>query len=462
MWSPVNLPQTDALISPADELFYGGSAGGGKTDLIIGCAVEMHQRSLILRRESTQLRGIVDRSREILENTGARLNSLTGVWRDVPGGGQIELSGCKNETDKRKFQGRPHDLIAFDEATEFLESQVDFIIGWARTEDEAQRVRIIFTGNPPTTAEGQWIIRRFAPWLDDTFPDKAQPGELRWVAMVDGKLRWLKSGAAFEHDGETITPKSRTFIPARVSDNPYYVATNYEAQLQLLPEPLRSQLLYGDFNAATDDDPWQVVPTSWVKAAQERWTDSPPPRLDGLGVDPARGGDDRTAIAERRGQWFNVYSWPGRETPDGPSVAALVTQRWDDDALVTVDIIGIGSSVFDALVYSNSGMRVLDVNFASSTTATDKSGRFDMRNIRAEIWWALREALDPESGDELMLPPSSALRADICAPRWKLTAAGIIVEPKSETKKRLGRSPDLGDALVLALHTVYESTGILL
>lgn len=459
LWYPVNAPQWQAILSNVDEIFYGGAAGGGKTDLILGSAIELHQRSLILRRESTQLRGIIDRSREILDETNATLNEVTGIWRNLPSGGQIELSGCKNEADKRKFQGRPHDLIAFDEATEFLESQVTFIIGWARTEDPEQHVRIIFTGNPPTSAEGQWIIRRFAPWLDDTFADKAEPGEVRYVAMLDGREEWVDSGEPFAHGDETITPKSRTFIPARISDNPYYVATGYESQLQLLPEPLRSQLLFGDFNAAVDDDPWQVIPTTWVKAAQDRWTPECDGALSGLGVDPARGGDDRTAIAQRRGNWFGVERWPGRFTPDGPSVAALVVERLTDGALIAVDVIGIGSSVFDALE-ANDIDYVLPVNFSGASDATDKSGRFAMRNIRAEIWWGLREVLDPESGDAVAIPPGSEIRADLCAPRWKLTVGGILIESKEDTKKRLGKSPDLGDAIALALYTLNASIGV--
>lgn len=452
LWYPVNVPQWQAILSVADEIFYGGAAGGGKTDLALGCAIELHKRSLILRRESTQLRGIIDRSRDILNGTSAKLNEVSGVWRDVPGCRQIELSGCKNEDDKRKFQGRPHDLIVFDEASEFLESQVIFIIGWARTEDTQQHVNVLFTGNPPTSAEGRWIIRRFAPWLDDTFADRAEPGELRYVAVIDGREQWVQNGDPFEHDGETITPKSRTFIPARVTDNPYYMATGYVSQLQLLPEPLRSQMLWGDFNATIDDDPYQVIPTAWVLDAQARWTNECDFPLTGLGVDPARGGDDRTAIAEMRGDWFNVHSWPGRETPDGPSVAALVMNHSENDVIIAVDIIGIGSSVYDALAAQN--VNLLGVNFSEATEATDKSGRFKLRNVRAEVWWKLREALDPQSGNTIKLPPTSELRADLCAPRWKLTVSGIQIEDKSETKKRLGRSPDLGDSIALALHSL--------
>jgi hypothetical protein len=45
-----------------------------------------------------------------------------------------------------------------------------------------------------------------------------------------------------------------------VTDNPYLLTTGYVATLQALPEPRRSQLLYGDFAVGTTADPWQVIP----------------------------------------------------------------------------------------------------------------------------------------------------------------------------------------------------------
>ena len=47
--------------------------------------------------------------------------------------------------------------------------------------------------------------------------------------------------------------------------------TDYLDRLQNTPEPLRSQLLYGDFGISQVDDLWQVIPTAWVRAAQARW-----------------------------------------------------------------------------------------------------------------------------------------------------------------------------------------------
>ena len=71
IWAPLPGPQTEAWLCLADELFYGGSAGGGKSDLIIGLALTAHQRSRIFRREGSQMQGIIDRSRESIGSRGS-------------------------------------------------------------------------------------------------------------------------------------------------------------------------------------------------------------------------------------------------------------------------------------------------------------------------------------------------------------------------------------------------------
>jgi hypothetical protein len=68
------------------------------------------------------------------------------------------------------------------------------------------------------------------------------------------------------------------------------------------------------------------------------------------------------------------------------------------------------------------------------------------------LHWKFREALDPVTGAGVALPPDQALAADLAAARWKFTARGIQVELKDEIRKRLGRSPDRGDAVIMAWH----------
>jgi hypothetical protein len=65
----------------------------------------------------------------------------------------------------------------------------------------------------------------------------------------------------------------------------------------------------------------------------------------------------------------------------------------------------------------------------------------------------LREELNPDQqfGSTIALPPGASIKADLAAPRWELTPRGIKVEDKNEIRKRLGRSPDDGDAIVMCL-----------
>jgi hypothetical protein len=90
---------------------------------------------------------------------------------------------------------------------------------------------------------------------------------------------------------------------------------------------------------------------------------------------------------------------------------------------------------------------------ASRSEATDKSGKLKFINLRAEIYWKLREALDPSTGENLALPPDPLLLQDLTAPQWSLTVSGIKVESKDDIKKRIGRSTDSGDAVALACYS---------
>jgi hypothetical protein len=452
-WAPLPGPQTMALNSKADILFFGGAAGGGKSDLLLGAALTQHMRSIVFRREYPQLKGLEDRSREIVRDCG-QYNGTDKIWR-LARGRQMEFGAVQNLGDEQRYQGRPHDLKGFDEITHFQESQFRFLAGWLRTTVPGQRCRIICTGNPPVSAEGDWVIKFWGPWLDPQHPNPAAPGELRWYTTIDGEDREVESGEPFLHNGELLVPKSRTFIPARVEDNPYLLDSGYRSTLQSLPEPLRSKMLYGDFSAGREDDPWQVIPTAWVTLAQERWRQRSKPELPmtALGVDVARGGQDSTVLTPRHGNWFGEQKiYPGTSTPDGPSVAGLVISLLSGTPTINVDVIGVGTSVYDNLKQRN--LNAVPMNGSERSEATDKTGQLNFRNKRAEWWWKMREALDPHDGDDLALPPDRGLLADLCAPRWKVSAQGIQVEAKEDIIKRIGRSPDKGDSAVYALATV--------
>lgn len=457
-WSALPGPQMMALTSPADILFYGGQAGGGKTDLLLGLAHTKHNKSIIFRRENKQLRGIEDRAYELfkIKRDLGDYNRSDKIWRFYDGR-IIELAGCELEIDKEKYQGRPHDLKAFDEITHFTRSQFVYITTWTRSVEEGQRCRIICTGNPPTSAEGDWVIDFWGPWLDERHPNPALPGELRWYTNIDGKEIEVPHGEPFEHNGEIIRPKSRTFIPASIDDNPYLRDSGYKATLQSLPRELREKFLEGRFSSSREDHEWQVIPSAWVMQAQQRWLqrEKPTRPLDKIGADVSRGGADQTILTSLTGNYFHEQViYPGAATPDGPVAAgyiiALLSSQGDASTEINIDVIGVGSSVYD-YCYSIAKLNAYPLNSSETTDNLDRTGQLSFFNNRAEWWWKLREALDPETGDEIALPPDRELLADLTAPRWSLTVRGIQIEKKDDIKKRIGRSPDKGDSLVYAL-----------
>ena len=273
----------------------------------------------------------------------------------------------------------------------------------------------------------------------DNYPD--------WTASALREKIAMKYGYTPE---QVIQPKSRTFIPARLTDNPYYMATGYMSTLQALPEPLRSQMLRGDFMAGVEDDAMQVIPTHWVEIAQARWTQPDVlPAMDSLGVDVARGGKDSTVLIARHGWWFSQPQLvQGEGTNTGPKVAGLVVSTLRDHAPVHLDVIGVGASPYDYL--NDTAVQVMGVNVSEKSLAKDKSGRLSFFNLRSQLWWELREALDPDANNGIALPPDPKLLAELCAPKWSLRGASIQVESREEIVKRTGRSPDRASALILA------------
>lgn len=462
IWQPLPGPQEDAYNSTADVIGYGGAAGGGKTDLALGFAFTKHQRSIIFRRLFTDLTALVERGDEIQDGRCTFVHSPKRRW-DTPDGRFVEIGAVEHDKDKRKYRGNPHDFIAIDEAAEFSETVFRFVAGWLRTTDTGQATRVLLTFNPPTDATGEWIINYFAPWLDRQHVHPAQPGELRWYVRLEDQDVEVADDTPVTHDGAVYKPQSRTFFPARVEDNPFLMATEYTAQLDMLPEPLRSQLRYGDFSIGALDDPWQVIPTSWVLEAQNRRskTVKPDVAMRSAGVDVARGGKDNTVIAPLYGTYFDdLKVHPGSTTPDGPTVARLVTDAVPVSTDIWIDSIGIGASAYDSL-RALSGVRVHAVNNSSASRATDKSGRYQFANLRAESYWRFREALDPQSEENICLPLDRRVRVELCAVRFKLVGAKIALESKEDVIKRTGVSPDYADAIVLAWYGAQRSGSLL-
>lgn len=453
-------PQTDAYFCKADLLLYGGAGGGGKTGLIAGLAIEEHRRTLIIRKFYSDLLkggGLID---EVLKFYGSRagFNGSAPAMLRMGDGKVITFGGVSLPGDEEKFQGQPRDFLGIDEATQLSEYQVRFLMGWVRSEVPGQRTRTILATNPPLSGDGDWVIGMFRPWLDLTHHRPAEPGELRWyVTDPDGKDMEVNGPEPYLFPGASraVLPQSRTFIPAKLADNPFLIHdTKYQATQDSFPEPMRSAIRDGNFMLARQDSEWQVIPTEWVRAAQQRWTAEPPQHapMSALGVDVAQGGADQTVIACRYDGWYApLVVYPGAETPDGPSVAGRVLIQRRNGAVVIVDCGGgYGGSASDHL--KGNGIDVHRHVGAEGSVRRTVDGALPFHNKRAEVWWRFREALDPSQagGSPIMLPDDAGMVSDLVAPTFDTSTGKIKVEPKEKLVARIGRSPDRGDAVVMA------------
>lgn len=455
-WIPLPGPQSMAVSSPADVTLFGGSGGGGKSDTLLGLALTEHKRSLVMRRQYTDLSFLTERAVEI-NGTRAGFNGTSPPTLTTTDGRLIEFGAAQHAGDEQRWQGRPHDALFIDEAAQFLESQVRYLMGWVRSTDPKQRTRVVLATNPPLSDEGQWLIGMFRPWLDPQYQAKAKPGELRWyVTDEDGLDKEVEGPGPHLVAGKPVRALSRTFIPARLADNPYLARTDYAAKLDALQEPLRSLIRDGNFMAARDDNTWQVIPGDWIRLAQARWTPTPPQvQMTCIAADAAGGGADAAVIAVRYGSWFGpLSSEKGPQTLDGRYLGARILMERRNNCQVVVDVGG-GYGGDTVNVLKDNEAPVIGFKGSDAASGVSIGSRMEFANKRAETWWRFREALDPAPSNpvRIALPPDPELAADLATPRLDPRAMqirGVIqVESKEEIRKRLGRSPDKGDAVTM-------------
>lgn len=192
-----------------------------------------------------------------------------------------------------------------------------------------------------------------------------------------------------------------------------------------------------------------VVLLSWARACQHSELE-PDNALVELGVDVGAGGDE-TVWRERRG-W--VAGRTGRKkTPDWADGVALVLDAIDlcQPQRVKIDEIGIGYGMVGRLKeLAREGRHkaeIIGVNVGNPST----SSRFP--RLRDQLWWEIGRELSRSQTWNLAAVDDATI-SQLVAPRYAPDSAGRIhVEPKKETIKRLRRSPDDADALLLAFFT---------
>ncbi|MES3054917.1 hypothetical protein O6V14_04675 [Sphingomonas faeni] len=173
-----------------------------------------------------------------------------------------------------------------------------------------------------------------------------------------------------------------------------------------------------------------------------------------IGVDPARGGGDKTGIVDRRGRRIGSVVSETWDIADTMIIAGKVAQliRLHKPAAVNVDVGGLGAGVYDRLAEMGFH-QVNPVNFGSSPLGIGPTGDELYENRRAEMWDVMRDWFNDPAG--VQIPDDDGFHGDMTSPVWgkgmtrHKSNNELVIEPKDSIRHRLGFSPDLGDAAAL-------------
>lgn len=193
-----------------------------------------------------------------------------------------------------------------------------------------------------------------------------------------------------------------------------------------------------------------LIPLDWIELAINQAGVGGEKRQDGLDV--ARFGRDKSVYCPRTGGRVGELVSIGNIDTMGLVGRVRAIMDADMPELLNVDVVGIGSGVYDRL--EELEYPVYAVNVGESPTDPDAKEKFF--NLRAEIYWGLREVFKPDQGKSMIsIPLDHELIKDLTELRYKYSSEKKIrIEDKEEMKKRIGRSPDKADALSLAMFDV--------
>ncbi len=232
------------------------------------------------------------------------------------------------------------------------------------------------------------------------------------------------------------------FIPSLPRDNPF-LPEDYEGSLRkLYPDELVKQLLEGDWDALEAGN--YLFKYADIKSAIDREIDMNDSEPNIIGQDIARYGDDSSVAAVRRGNkifWLDHWAKTNLMHTTGKIVNLIDRFK---PSLVNLDIIGLGSGVYDRLIELKY-KQIQDVNVAEAARGEDRE---KYANLRAEIYKNLSSKF--ENG-VISIPDDLELIAQLSSIKYKINSRGQLqMESKEDMKKRGTKSPDKADALALA------------
>ena len=255
-------PQQAYLESEADIAIIGGAAGGGKTyGLLLECLRAFRNGNagaVVFRRTYAQIAaegGLWDDAGELYPLFEAIANESEMSYT-FPSGYRVKFSHMQHDKDRLQWKGAQIPVICFDQLEDFTEAQFWYLLSRNRSARAGFPPYIRATCNPVPESDrvGGWLNKLVAWWIDEegyAIPERS--GVLRWFARYEDVLRWADSRAELVRQFPKALPKSLTFIPAVLEDNPALLKADpaYLANLEALPKVERLRLRKGN---------WKVKP----------------------------------------------------------------------------------------------------------------------------------------------------------------------------------------------------------
>lgn len=338
--------------------------------------------------------------------------------REMPNRNPLHyMTGFTAKTSEQ-FQGMhaPHTLIIVDEASG-LEPDIEYAIEGILANGDSH---LCLIGNP-TQNSGLFF---------DAFHGQRA---LYNTITLSGK-----------ETPEYIEPGSIPYLPSKEWVDEREKAWGAESGL------FRIRVL-GEF---ADEQEKGIIPLSWVEAANRRWEELagadgfiPLVEMDAIGVDVGQSADQTVLATKRDNVIVDIRRPPKMDSLTLADTVANIVRAHGGTAVI--DAIGIGLGASEEL--GRNGINYMPFVASKKSTAKDRTRELGFANKRAEMWWNLREKLDPAYGEDIALPPDEKLTQDLITPTYDLAPGGrILVEDKEQIRKRLGRSTDTADAVAMA------------
>lgn len=435
------------------EVFYGGQAGGGKSQAILIDALRgvghKAYKAVIFRRTYPDLEELLHRAIQIYCSHGlwAKYNAQSHTFV-FPSGAWIKFRHINHPKDVYKYQGQEYDYIAFDELPQFPRFVYLYMFSRLRGRDASIKRYIRGTGNP----DGEGML-----WVKERFIDSMEP-------LTTGHFITGRGDSDLRVPIGTPECVSRCFVPCIRAENEFLNLEEYESHLNLLPEAQRQALKLGQWTLP--DRPEQLIQGRWIEAALGGKAPYNGVSSWAIGMDYAREGGDKTVILTGRGnQPRRVEWWPRTSTVEAAELLAKRLAIYGENVVAGIDTIGPGAGVIDSIRAHHAKFRSQCLPMDHKDHTFDEryrrafKGRYKFDNLRTQMLWKLREDFEYKRIDLSFLQSSEGyfdglnmLTQELLAHTYEITGAGhISIISKDDLRKPdiLGRSPDFSDAVAL-------------